>query len=67
MVRNTLEFPITHKEVIDTLGDACMREDDDDRVGSLSSMILNKMYSKLNKDHELAKLIFNDSEHFKIE
>lgn len=40
LVRNLLEYPVTEKEVTDCLGDVYMREDDDDRCGDLTPMIL---------------------------
>jgi hypothetical protein len=56
-MRNLLEYPVTHKEVITALDTALQQEDDDDRIGSLSPMILQAVldFFKLEENFQLLR------------
>jgi len=65
-MRNLTEHPISKSEVISTLNDLAQRENDDDRIGSISAMIVNRLLSEIGKPN-VYNILFGTSEYFELD
>jgi len=51
-MRNTMEYPITKEELIDTLSECC-KYFPDDLVGDIRPLILSKLLDKIDQIYDI--------------